>query len=175
MAYYGTLSEANAYFAARLHSDTWEDSTSTDKPKALEQAARTIDNLNYRGVKNPVYLVLFDSDGDKVLPAPTQDAIMVADATQALEFPRGSDTSVPTQIKYAQWEIALALLDGFDPDVELENLRAIKHSYATVRTTYSGEDVSSEYIMYGIPSGVAWRYLKPYLVDTNIIKISRVD
>ena len=175
MAYYGTLQEANTYFAARLHSDTWEDSDNADKPKALEQAARIIDNLNYKGVKNPVYLVLFDSDGDKVVPAPTQTVIMAADAEQPLEFPRGSDIVVPTPIKYAEWEIALALLDGFDPDVELENLRAIKHSYATVRTTYSGEDVSSEYILYGIPSGVAWRYLKPYLVDSNIIKISRVD
>ena len=49
-SYYGTLNEANEYFAGRLHSTTWEDSVATDKPKALQQAARIIDNLNYKGV-----------------------------------------------------------------------------------------------------------------------------
>ena len=175
MAYYGTLTQANTYFAARLYVDAWEEASPGDKEKALELAALTIDNLNYKGVKNPVYAIMYDSDAALVSPQPTQAEIMVADATQPAEFPRGADAAVADQIRFAQYEIAYALVDGWDADAELENYRVTRHSYASVRTTYDTDAASNGYILYGIPSGVAWRYLKPYLVETDLIKISRVD
>ena len=33
--YYGDVDEANAYFAARLHSQPWEEADPGEKPKAL--------------------------------------------------------------------------------------------------------------------------------------------
>lgn len=175
MAYYGTLSEANAYFASRLHSYAWDDAAGADKPKALLQACRIIDNLKYKGVKHAVYLVMYDSDGVLLDPQPDEADIMVADATQELEFPRGRDTVVPEQIKMAQWELAFALLDGFDPDAALDGLRVTAQTYSAVRTTYADGDQSIEYLMYGIPTGTVWRWLKPYLSDSRIIRLRRAD
>jgi hypothetical protein len=175
MAYYGTLTQSNEYFAARLYVDVWEEASPGDKEKALAQAARIIDALNYRGVKATVYAIMYDSDACLLYPQPTQAEIMTADATQPAEFPRGADATVADQIRYAQYEIAYALADGWDADAELENYRVTRHSYASVRSTYDTDATSNAYILYGIPSGVAWRYLTPYLVETDLIKISRVD
>ena len=175
MSYYGTLSEANSYFANRLHSYAWNDAAATDKPKALLQACRIIDTLKYKGVKNPVYLVMYDADGDLLSPQPDEDVILAANATQELEFPRGRDTVVPEAIKMAQWEIAYALLEGFDPDAALEGLRVTAQTYSAVRTTYADSDQSIEYLMYGIPTGTIWRWLKPYLSDSRILRLRRAD
>jgi hypothetical protein len=175
MAYYGTLSEAVAYFASRLHSQAWDNAAATDKPKALTQAARIIDSLNYKGVKAAVYPVVYDDDGLPLSPAPTEDAVLAADATQELEFPRGRDTAVPNQIKWAQWEIAFALLDGFDPDEAMDAMRVKSQTYSAVKTTYADGDQSTEYLLYGIPSGTVWRWLLPYLSDIRIIRLSRAD
>lgn len=174
MAYYGTLSEANAYFANRLHATAWTTALASDKPKALAQACQIIDNLNYRGVKNSLYLIMYDSDGE-LLDTPAQAAKDAANAAQELEFPRGRDTAVPEPIKYAQWDIAYALLDGFDPDAALEGMRVTAQTYSSVRTTYADGDASNEYLLYGIPTGTAWRWLKPYLCDGRIIRLRRAD
>lgn len=40
---YVTLEEANAYFAARLYSDTWEDATDDEKEKVLLMSRRMLD------------------------------------------------------------------------------------------------------------------------------------
>jgi hypothetical protein len=175
MAYYGTLQEANTYFNNRLHSYAWDDALAADKPKALLQACRIIDQLKYKGVKATVYDVMYDSDGLLLTTPPTQDEIIAADALQELEFPRGKDTVVPEPIKMAQWEIAFALLDGFDPDAALESLRVLSQTYSAVRTTYADSDQSSEYLMYGIPNGTIWRWLQPYLSDGRIIRLRRAD
>jgi hypothetical protein len=174
MAYYDNLAAANTYFANRLHSTAWTTAVPTDKPKALTQACQIIDNLNYRGVKNSLYLIMYDSDG-VLLDTPTQAAIDVANAAQPLEFPRGRDTLVPEPIKMAQWDIAYALLDGFDPDAALDGMRVKSQSYSAVKTTYADGDTSSEYLLYGIPTGTAWRWLKPYLCDGRIIRLRRAD
>lgn len=42
---YGDLSEANAYFAMRLHETAWTDANPTDRPKALWAATQIIDTL----------------------------------------------------------------------------------------------------------------------------------
>lgn len=175
MAYYGTLSEANAYFADRLHSQAWDSAMASDKPKALLQAARIIDNLNYKGMKAAVYDVSYDSDGNRLEPAPDEATVLAADATQELEFPRGRDAAVPEQIKWAQWEIAYALLDGFDPDEAMDAMRVKSQTYSAVRTTYADGDQSNEYLLYGIPSGSVWRLLMPYLADARIIRLRRAD
>ena len=62
--------------------------------------------------------------------------IQAAEASQPLEFPRGEDTQVPEAIRIAEYEIAYALLDGKDPELELENLAISAMGYGTVKTTY---------------------------------------
>lgn len=173
--YYGTLDEANTYFSERLHSSAWTDSADADKPKALNSARIAIDNLNFKGVKSAVYDIMYDSSGNLVNPQPSEVAIITADATQALEFERGSDTEIPEQIKQAQWEESYMLLDGADPVSEYESLRVKRQGYSSVRTTYADDDPSVEHLVYGIVSPNAWRLLKPYLLFDGGLRFSRVD
>lgn len=177
MAYYGTYNEAVTYFEGRLHTDAWDSASTSNRVKALTQATLLIDNLNYKGVKAAVYDIMYDAEGVRYTgdDFPTEDEIIAADITQPLEFPRGKDTAVPTNIKYACFEFAFALLEGFDPDIAAEEARVTKRHYSAVGTTYADGDLSSEYLLYGIPNGTVWRWLLPYLVDNRSVKLRRVN
>ena len=145
---YATEAEAILYFSGRLNADAWDDADSYERDKALINATRIIDRLNFKGTK-------------------TVDA-------QVLQFPRDNDTVVPDDIKSACSEIALALLDGVDPELEYDNLSMVSQGYANVRSTYD-RSMPSEHVAAGIPSVNAWRYLKPYLRDVSAIDVSRVS
>jgi len=181
MAYYGTLAGANDYFDNRLHSDGWSDSDATDRPKALTEATRIIDSLAYKGVKHAVWLVMYEYDEytekeEKIIVDPPNRAeVIAADATQELEFPRGKDTTVPTEIEWACYEIAIALLEGFDPEDAIDRGRVVQQAYAQVRTTYDVDNKATEYLVYGIPTARVWNWLKPYLTSSRIINFSRAD
>jgi len=181
MIYYGTLVEADSYFASRLHESAWSDADPADRPKALWAATQIIDTLNYKGYKRPVY-VLLQQYGLQDIPSavgscssPTVEEVMTAEASQALEFPRGGDTEVPLAIRRACYEIAHSLLDGKDPELELENLGIESQGYASVRTTFSRNHVPVEHIVNGVPSALAWRLLVPFLRDDDAIRVSRVS
>jgi DnaT-like ssDNA binding protein len=145
---YGNLTEGNNYFSRRLRSKDWKEATDDEKIAALTEATRLIDRLNFSGSKY--------------------------DATQFLQFPRGTDTTVPYDIKFACYELALALLSGKDPDTEIENLGSTSQGFGGLRDTYDRSFVL-DHIRAGIPSPSAWAYLKPYLIDPETIRISRVD
>lgn len=150
MSSYLTLAEAVTYFdAGRLHSDAWDCANETDRNKALVMATRAIDRLNFHGQK--------------------------ADDSQALQFPRLGDTSVPNDIKYACAEEALALLDGKDPEVERESLGIVEQSFGSVKAKFDRETARSINILHGIMSATAWSYLLPYLRDPLTMRISRTS
>lgn len=171
--YYGTIAEANTYFDNRLHEEAWTDASTDDRRKSLIAATVIIDALNFRGQKAAVYDIMYDADGYPL--DVTDEELRDADWSQDLEFPRDSDVDVPEEIEIACWEIAYALLDGVDPDLELENLGVVSQGIASVRTTYNRNHTQVEHLMNGIPSAAAWRYLRPFLRDSNAIKFSRVD
>jgi hypothetical protein len=104
----------------------------------------------------------------------TQDEVQAASLSQPLEFPRGQDIAVPEIIKYANFEITHSLLDGKDPEIELENLGVISQGYASVRTTYSRNHVPIEHLINYVPNALAWRWLRPFLRDEDAIKLNRV-
>lgn len=172
--YYGTISEANDYFDNRLHEEAWYGAVVLDRERALIKARQIIDNLNFKGLKHSTYLVVYDTDGELIADV-TDAEIRAAEASQDMEFPRDADTLIPAQIKFAQWEVAHALLDGIDPDLELENLGIVSQGMASVRTTYNRNHTQIEHLMNGVPSAAAWRYLRPFLRDGDAIKLSRVD
>jgi hypothetical protein len=180
-SYYGSISGANSYFSNRLHSESWSDSTPSDRPKALLEATRIIDSLNYKGVKHSVWSVMYEYDSasekyEKILDdPPTRNEIIAADADQELEFPRGQDSSVPTEIEWACYEIALAIIEGFDSEDAIDRLHIVRQSYSAVRTTYDNGSASLEYLAYGIPTARVWRWLQPYLSGDNPLKIRRAD
>lgn len=178
MSAYASVAEANAYFDTRLYSDLWNTQSVDTKTKALETATRMIDRLNFAGEKhaaNLVRLSLTGSSNVNVWPGSDSEIKQIFDAGlgQELEFPRGADTVIPTDIKTACYEIAFALLDGVDPEAELDDLGVVSQGYSSVRTTYDRTSVPQHHNA-GIPSAVAWRFLKPYLQDGRAVKISRV-
>ena len=166
--FYGTVAEADTYFGHRLHEYAWTGATAEDHTKSLWAATLILDALNFKGKKNAVYLLLLAD------PSASDEDIRAAEASQPLEFPRGEDTVVPDMIDKATYEIAYTLLDGKDPELELENLGIMSQGFGSVRTTYSRSQVPIEHIINGVPSTQAWRFIKPFLRDDEAIKLSRV-
>ena len=167
--FYGTLLEADDYFAHRLHETAWTDASAANHTKALFAARCVIDALNYKGYKATVYTLL------QANPSATQEQIQTAEAAQPLEFPRGADTVVPEAIRIAAYEIAYALLDGKDPELELENLAVSAMGYGAVKTSYERSQLPVEHIINMCPSSSAWRLLRPFLRDSDALKLSRLS
>jgi len=146
---YSTIAEAQTYFDNyRLITDAWDDATAAKQQKALNFATAMIDKLNYAGEKS--------------------------DSAQVNQFPRGSDTEVPTDIKEADAELAYALLDGIDPDFEYENLREVSMGFASVRDSMSTK-LLPQHVINGIPSIQAWDKLTPYFRDVSAINLMRIS
>lgn len=158
---YGSLVGAINYFGTRLRTEPWDNATTDERKKALHEATRLIDRLYFIGKK--------------------------ANPAQPLEFPRISvavnmadlhlvtaNVTIPGDIKIACYEIAMKLLDGYDPDFEADNLAASAQGFDGVRATYD-RTTALEHTRSGIPSAVAWSYLRPYLVDTRQVRLSRVS
>lgn len=177
--HYGTVADATDYFANRLHEFAWTNAKPVDRPKALIFATRIIDTLNFKGNKAAIQTLLdangCDCDINDAIEngCVTQAQVQAASLTQALEFPRGSDTVVPDTIICACFELAHSLLDGKDPEIELENLGVISQGYASVRTTYSRSHVPIEHLINYVPNALAWRWLKPFLRDEDAIILTR--
>lgn len=145
---YLTIVEAQAYFDGRLGTECWDDASPTDQEKSLLQSTRIIDRLNFVGCKS--------SD------------------TQSRQFPRNGDTLIPTDIQYATAEVALALLDGVNPELEFENINMTSQGYGGVRSSFD-RSVKPPHILAGVPSFTAWTFLKPYLRDTLSLDIYRTS
>ena len=156
-----------------------------DKPKALLAARRLIDNLNFKGDKHAVWVF------HQQVPPPWRDPTtalsnerrrnsigsrsVTAEASQPLEFPRGADTVVPEAIRRAEYELAFSLLDGMDPQMELENLSVTAQGYAEVRTHFERNMVPIEHLINLVPNPLAWSLLKPFLRDDQAVRLSRVS
>lgn len=148
MPSYMTVEEADTYFGNRLNIRAWECASYDEKRRGLYMATEIIDRLNFNGCK--------------------------ADSAQENQFPRDTDTTIPEDVQRASAEIALALLDGVDPDMEYENLRLKSQGYGGVRSTYD-EEFHQPHLIAGIPSVTAWRYLRPYLRDPNELTLFRTN
>lgn len=148
MPSYATEVMAQTYFTTRLNAEAWDDADSTNREKALGHATNVIDRLNFTGCK--------------------------ADENQENQFPRGTDVDIPKDITSATCEIALALLDGVDPQLEFENVFMTSQGYGGVRSSFD-RIVKPMHILAGVPSFTAWTYLKPYLLDPLSIELRRTS
>lgn len=169
MTPYGDLTDADEYFANRLHDLAWSGTDVLSHPKALWGATQIIDALNFKGDKHSVWQLLQSN------PEATQEQIRAADASQPREFPRGADTEVPNDILIACFEIAYSLLDGKDPELELESLATISQGFSSVRTTYARNQSPNMHTINGVPSYTAWKLLQPFLRDPDSVRLSRVS
>lgn len=145
---YVTISEADTYFETRMFSEGWDRALTTQRNKALGHATKILDALSYLGAKTI--------------------------STQDNEFPRDITSDVvPQDVKDATCEIALALLDGVDPEREREGVSLESQGYSSVRSTYNREFVQA-HISAGIPSATAWSLITKYLKHPGKLRISRV-
>ena len=92
-----TLAEANSYFETVPNSSTWDDKTDDQKNRAIISATRWIDGLNFYGDR--------------------------CSTSQALSWPRNNYhvdrvellcSEIPSEIKYATYELARALANDTD-------------------------------------------------------------
>ena len=146
--YYGDVAGGTEYFGQRLRTAVWDDASDEDRQKALWEATRSIDRLAFKGAKT--------------------------DPDQVLQFPRNTLEDIPDNILYATYELALALLDNIDPEIEVRRLGVTSESYGGVRTTYDRSSIDQG-TLSGIPSPTAWQFLQPYLADPGEITLSRVS
>jgi hypothetical protein len=147
IACYGSVPEADFYFSQSLGGKTWKKKSPDEKQRALNDAAKMIDRLNFAGCKSST--------------------------AQVLQFPRGtSDVNVPDDIKAASYLIANKLLDGWDADIEADIMAVQSNRYQGASTMYNREYIP-EHIRAGIPSAEAWRLIRPYVRDTQEINLIR--
>jgi len=166
---YVTIQEAQSFFDCKLHEVAWSASNPNERVPALIEATRIIDSLNFKGSKAAV-CTLLTADPDA-----TDAEIRTAALTQELEFPRGTDTTIPERIQWACCEIAYALLDGVDPQFELENMSMNDHGIGSVRASFNRNQNPLEHFMNGVPSATAWKYLRPFLRDDKGVRLTRVS
>lgn len=146
MSYYGSLTEARDYFASKLYRDLWHQTDPDNQVRALNDATERIDRLNYAGSRTL--------------------------ATQTLQFPRDGSDEVPLSIRRATYEVAFQLLDGADPEVMYTLLRRAETQVGPNRSR-NDTRLIPEHIANGIPSLLAWSYIKPYLRDRSRIHLQR--
>lgn len=154
-----TIDDANSYFAKKLHVGAWTDALTDTKQKALNEATQIIDRFNYVGHKT-------EADQDHEWPR----------SHVKIRRLRLDETVIPNDILFAQYEIALALLNGIDPEREIRNARVTSRGYSSVRTTYDPRSIP-EHTTFGVPSALAWSYLSTYLDrgSRGIIRLHRVN
>jgi len=146
---YANVTFAVWYFNEhKLNTEAWDDAEGSARRKSLTEATAIMDRLSYYGSK-------------------TVD-------TQLLEFPRDGDTTVPSEIKAACCEIAYALLDGVDPEIEYENLSMSEQAFGSTKAKYNTERFPINFA-HGVPSFRAWTYLSPYLASDPSIILDRVS
>lgn len=81
-------------------------------------------------------------------------------------------TTYPEWLQYAACEVALALLDGRSVNNIQDSMGLSQSTFHNARTVTRSVP---EYILAGVPSAVAWRYIKPYLKDGRTVTLNRVS
>ena len=128
---YATLTEANTYFDARLHTANWTAALDDDKNRALAMATRRIEQEKFYGDR--------------------------ATDTQKLKFPRVNigfldgillDNIIPEMLKEAQFELAIHLLatDMSQKSVDTGNIAEASVGSISVKYAIDKNDnVSTSY------------------------------
>ena len=148
MSNYGTVAGGDLYFAQLFGRDEWKEATSEEKQQALFEATQHIDRFSYIGCKNT--------------------------DTQLLQFPRGTDTTVPQDIEYATYEEAYQILCGRDIEADLRELRVQQRRFDKVHTTYMPGIKPTPNVAAGILSSKAWRMIFPYFRRVDEVHLVRV-
>lgn len=142
----------DAYWAERLNATVWTTATTDNRDKALKQATKLIDGLNFTGYRSV--------------------------DTQAGEFPRNGDTDIPYEVQEACCEIAMECLSGNTLASAVTAKAGIaSESIGDASVAYDGVGRAGSMISatLGTLSPVAARLLAPWLRDEDSFLVERVS
>lgn len=155
---YLTAVEAQRYFDGRVNTDAWDRASVSEQEKVLIQASTDIDKIAYRGNKQ---VAQQEHEFPRLFPDSNYDTT-----------PYDTD-NVPLGVKYAVCEHALAILDGFDVNKELDGLSVVAARYSTVQVNHDRSTVPM-HLKAGL-CAQAWQQLLPFIRDNKSIMLSRVS
>lgn len=142
---YVLAEDADAYFDTRLSSEAWTEASEGDKEKALIMAARTMNEFRYVGRKLA---------SDQKLAFPRYG--INSELTDGQLILYSQILEVPDDVKYAQCEQAIYLLEGEDQNRQL--MQTGVTSYGAGGASFS---LYNDGYMELAPK--AKHFLKPYL------------
>jgi hypothetical protein len=154
-----SIEDASTYFDGRLYATAWTDSDEDRQQKALNDATRIINLFQYKGQK---------TESGQLDQWPRQNILV--------ENILLDKTVTPDAVLIAQYEIAYAVLDGYDPERDLRSINVTSRGISSARIAYDSRAVP-EHLMYGVPSALAWVSLLPFLERdmAGTIKLHRVS
>lgn len=93
---------------------------------------------------------------------------------KSLSVPVYEDPDIPQDYKSATVEIALKLLEGVDPEIELRNMSIASFSFDKLsQSNKNGE--TPLHIIAGVPSITAFNILRCYMPDVTTVHLRRTD
>lgn len=142
---YGTVNAADDYLGARAGGEVWLALTESQKSAWLTSAFDVIESLDFQG--------------DKTDPA------------QETEFPRDGASTVPSNVEYAQYQLAMCMImQGYNPAASAGP--QIKRAQSGPVETEYFEGVPLQ-TLEGVYCPRAWALIKPYIIDPDEITIVR--
>lgn len=155
---FSTVADGDVYFSSRLFASAWTSGASDAKQQALNDGTRILNRFAWKG-----------------LPAVCDQVNCWPRKGVYIDYRFVSEHTVPNQILEAQYEIGLALLKGYDPEMDARNASVVSRGYSSVRVAYDPA-LASEYLRWGVPSSAAWNLMLPFLdIDLDLqVRIHRV-
>lgn len=160
VSHYGTVDDGDTYFNSGLWGRKWKASSPARKSQSLVSATQVIDKFNYCGCK------AFEG---QVLQFPRKNSYTDTNGDVTIT----SDDVVPKDITIATYLIADKLLDGWDPDMEADNMSTLQNKYDKVSVMNTREFIP-EHVRAGVPSSRAWAILRAYIRDPQELVLIRI-
>jgi len=140
---YVTLAEANTYFGDRLHKDNWINAGASEKTAALLWAVKVLDSrVDWKGSRTTDTQAL--SWPRVYVPMPDPPYLPAISAPFGYPLTGYMDGAVvPDEIKYAQMELALALL-GSDLTAQPDTTGLNSLGVGPIRLDFAGNNQQAE-------------------------------
>lgn len=150
---YITTGEANEYFAGKLFAEEWGEADTATRERALKEACRKINRLQYKGQK---------SEPGQILAFPR--TMPVFGRLGRIGFMTGDE--VPEEVMAAQCEEALALLKyGNSSRMKLQEQNVVSVKIGDTSETYSNSKRIGK-----LTSSEAYELLKEFIAGAVVIR-----
>lgn len=149
---YVTIDEADEYFSGKLYTSEWDSSDTGRKEKALREACRRIERLQFKGKKASESQALAFP---RLLSIKNRTGGIIGYFTSVMDG--NGNPYVPLEVKHAQCEEALALLKyGNSARIKAQEQNVVRVSIGNISEEYKTG--------LKLFSTEAYEMLKPWLV-----------